>query len=54
MWRVIYKASNAAQAWSTFGSYGSENSALTAAERIADRYLMIRVIDPQGGTIWSA
>jgi len=54
MFRVLYKSKNAASAWSTFGSYGSENSALAAAERIADRYFMVRVIDPEGSTIWSA
>lgn len=54
MWRVLYKISNASQAWNTLGSYGSENSALAAAARVADRYLMVRVIDPQGSTLWSA
>jgi len=54
MFRVLYKSQNAASAWSTFGSYGSESSALSAAERIADRYFMVRVVDPEGDTIWSA
>jgi len=54
LFKVLYKGSNAASAWSTFGSYGSENSALAAAERIADRYFMVRVVDSDGDTIWSA
>ncbi len=54
MFRVEYKSSNAAQALSVLGSYGSFNSALAAAERIADRYFMVRVVDPDGSVVWSA
>jgi hypothetical protein len=52
-YKVEYKPSNASQAWSTLGSYGSENSALAAAERIADRYFMVRVM-ADGYVVWSA
>ena len=54
MFKVVYKSSNASQAWSSYGAYGNESSALAAAERIADRFLATRVIDPHGMTIWSA
>lgn len=54
MYRVVYKPSNASQAWNSYGSYGSESSALATAERIADRFFAVRVVDPDGDTIWSA
>jgi hypothetical protein len=53
MWKVQYKSHNAGQAWSTLGSYGSESSALGNATRISGKYFMVRVIDPNGNTVWS-
>lgn len=53
MYKVQYKSSNVNQAWSTVGSYGSEQSALSNTSRVASKYFMVRVIDPNGSTIWS-
>ena len=54
MYKVKYKSSNASQAWSTHGSYGSEQSALNSAARIAPKYFMVQVVDSRGFIIWSA
>jgi hypothetical protein len=54
MYKVQYKSHNASQAWSTHGTYGSEASALSAAERIAGKNFMVRVLDPDGHVVWSA
>lgn len=54
MFKVLYKSSNAAQAWSSLGSYGSESSALAAAERIAGRAFVVCVRNPEGRIIWSS
>jgi uncharacterized membrane protein len=53
MWRVQYKPNNASQTWHTLGSYGSEQSALSNAGRIVGRYFMVRVVDPNGHTVFS-
>jgi len=53
MFKVQYKSLNANQAWSTLGSYGSENSALNNAGRIAGKKFMTKVVDPKGNVIWS-
>ena len=53
MWKVQFKPQNAMQAWSTQGSYGSESTALSNAGRAVGRYFMVRVIDPDGRTIWT-
>ena len=54
MWKVQFKSHNAAQAWSSHGSYGNESAALSSAERISGNYFMVRVIDPNGNTVWSS
>lgn len=53
MYRVEYKTHNGSQAWQSHGLYGSEQSALSSAGRIADRYSMVRVLDPNGSVVWS-
>lgn len=53
MFKVQYKSHNAAQAWTTHGSYGSESSALGVAQRISGKWI-IRVLDPNGNVVWSA
>ena len=53
MFRVQYKNLNANQAWSTLGSYGSENSALNNAARIASKKFMTKVVDSKGSVLWS-
>ena len=55
MYRAEYKASNAGNAWSGIGSYGSESQALNAAERKkAQGAYMVRVKDKNGNVIFSA
>lgn len=54
MWRVQYKSHNASQAWATMGNYGTEGNALSNASRVVGKYFMVRVIDPNGNTVWSA
>lgn len=53
MFRVQYKSHNAAQAWTTHGSYGSEHSALLSATRLSGRMFMVRVVDPDGLVVWT-
>lgn len=52
MYRVQYKSQNAFQSWVSYGSYGSEASALNVAVRIASRYLMVRVLDRSGMVVY--
>ena len=54
MYKVKYKSQNAFQSWAGHGSYGSEQSALNNAARIAGKYLMVQVINPYGHVIWSS
>jgi hypothetical protein len=53
MWRVQYKFSSGAQTWVTSASVGSEAAALTHAQRLVGRYAFLRVVDPDGRTVWS-
>lgn len=53
MFKVLYKSKYANQPWATYSSYGSENSALSGAARIAPKKLMTKVIDSKGNTVWS-
>lgn len=52
MYRVQYKSQNAFQSWVSYGSYGSEASALNVAVRIASRYFMVRVLDRSGLVVY--
>lgn len=54
MFKVQYKVSNAKQSWQPHGTYGSETEALSSAGRIADKYFMVRVLNPDGAVIFSA
>jgi hypothetical protein len=54
MYKVRYKSYNASQSWTTLGSYGSEQSALSSASRVSGKYFMVQVIDPNGNVIWSS
>lgn len=54
MWKVQYKHANAASAWTTHGSYGSEASAMMAAQQIAHKHFAVRVLDPNGNVVWVA
>lgn len=53
MWKVQYKPNNASQVWQTMGSYGNEQSALGQASRIAGKHFMVRVVDPDGNTVFT-
>lgn len=53
-YKVITKSSNAYQAWTTRGSYGSEAVALAAAQRLAATHAFVRVVDGVGRALWSA
>ncbi len=54
MYKVRYKSQNANQAWASHGSYGSEQSALNNASRIAGKYFMVQALDRNGSVIWSS
>lgn len=43
MYKVEYKAKNAANAWTGYGSYGSESTAIATADRIRPKYFAVRV-----------
>lgn len=52
MYRVQYKAANAGNSWSGYGTYSSEASAMQVATLISGRYFAVRVIDRDGRVIW--
>ena len=52
-YRVEAKSS-ASQAWVSRGVYGRESSAMLAAERFAQRFAFVRVVDEGGRVLWSA
>lgn len=54
MYKVQYKAKSPYESWTTVGSYGSENAAISAA--LAKKNagaLLVRVTDKKGGVIYS-
>jgi hypothetical protein len=51
-YKVQFKR-NAGGAWMSRGSYGSESSALLVAQRLAEDYPFVRVVDPNGHVVWS-
>lgn len=53
MYHVKFKSHNAMQVWQTLGSYGNEQSALSNAARVVEKYFMIQVTDSKGNVIWS-
>ena len=53
-YRVMVKQSNAYQAWTTRGSYGSEAAALATAQRLSATHAFVRVVDSAGRVLWSA
>ena len=52
-YRVLVKPSNAYQAWTSRGVYGSEAVALSVAERLSREYAFVRVVDEDGNVLWS-
>lgn len=52
-YRVLVKPSNAYQAWTSRGVYGSESAALTQAQRLTERYAFVRVVDQEGRILWN-
>lgn len=53
-YRVMVKKSNAFQAWTTRGTYGSEAVALSAAQRLSASHAFVRVVDEDGRVLWSS
>jgi hypothetical protein len=53
MFRVQYKYSSGMQGWTNAASVGSEAAAMAHAQRLVGRYAMVRVVDPNGYTVWS-
>jgi hypothetical protein len=54
MYKVQYKAKSPYESWTTVGSYGSENAAISAA--LAKKNagaLLVRVTDKKGGVVYS-
>ena len=52
-YRVLVKPSNPHQAWTSRGVYGSESAALAQAQRLAEQYAFVRVVDQEGRIIWN-
>lgn len=52
-YRVMVKKSNAYQAWTVRGTYGSEAVALSMAQRLSRDYAFVRVVDQNGQVLWS-
>ena len=52
-YRVLVKSSNAQQAWTSHGVYGSESVALSVAQRLSAKYAFVRVVDGEGRVLWS-
>ena len=54
MYRVLFKSHGAGQVWSSYGTYGSEQSAMSVADRISGQYFAVRVVDASGNVVWVA
>ena len=55
MYKAMYKPNNAHESWITIGTYGSESDALNvAAKKKSSGPFMVRVVDKNGNTIYSA
>jgi hypothetical protein len=52
-YQVLVKSSNAYSAWTSRGVYGSESVALAQAQRLAERYAFVRVVDAEGRILWN-
>ena len=54
MYKAQFKKHTPYESWTTFGTYGSEAQAISAALQKKKRgVIMIRVIDQKGSTIYS-
>jgi hypothetical protein len=53
MYKILVKKSNPAGRWGPMGTYGSENAALSRAYRLTKQYIMVKVVDRNGKTVWS-
>jgi hypothetical protein len=55
MYKAMFKSNNAYESWTTIGTYSSESEALNvAAKKKSSGAFMVRVVDKNGNTIYSA
>ena len=54
MYKAQFKSKSPFESWTTIGSYGSEQQAVAAAMNKKHKgAIMVRVVDKNGGTIYS-
>jgi len=54
MYKVFYKNKTPVESWTSFGSYGQESQAISAALRKKRAgALMVRVTDKRGGVVYT-
>ena len=54
MYKAQFKKNSPYESWTTFGTYGSETQAISAAlQKKRAGVIMIRVIDKKGSTVYS-
>lgn len=54
MYKTQFKRNSPYEAWTVFGSYGSEAQAISAAlQKKRQGVIMVRVIDKKGSTVYS-
>jgi len=53
MWVVHFRPDKVSQPWSILDSYDIKVNAIIKAYQVSGEYFMIKVVDPDGGIIWS-
>ena len=54
MYRAQFKRNSPYESWTTYGSYGSEQQAISAAlQKKRSGVIMVRVIDKKGSLVYS-
>jgi hypothetical protein len=55
MFKAQFKTNSPYEKWTTLGSYGTENQAISAALQKKNKgAILVRVIDKNGGTVFSS
>lgn len=54
MYKAQFKRNSPYESWTVFGSYGSEQQAISAAlQKKKQGVIMVRVVDGKGATVYS-
>jgi hypothetical protein len=52
-YKVLVKSRSAFNAWTSRGVYGTESVALSQAQKLAEKYAFVRVVDQNGRILWN-